>query len=104
MQFCPACGVNLRDGVFFASSVVRNPDNTVQKDDDGNTVRVYNIPHKADAYKARVCQYAKAPGCINSCTKIDPTQTFEYRVKKDLGADVNSDHWLALAKEILKND
>ncbi len=43
-KFCPACGINLRDGVFFASRVVRNPDNSVQVDADGNTVRVYDVP------------------------------------------------------------
>jgi hypothetical protein len=104
MQFCPACGVNLRDGVFFASSVVRNPDNTVQKDDDGNTARIFNIPFKADAYKARVCQYAKVSGCINTCSEMDSTQTFEYRVKNDLKVDINDDRWLAMAREILNHE
>jgi hypothetical protein len=43
-QFCPACGINLRDGVFFASRVVRNSDNSIQVDEDSNTVRVYDVP------------------------------------------------------------
>ena len=104
MNFCPACGANLRDGVFFTSSVVRNPDNTVQKDDAGNTVRVFDTPFKADAYKARVCQYAKVPGCINTTQGFDSSQTFENRVKQDLGLSTDVDRWLEAARDLLKHD
>lgn len=105
MKFCPACGVNLRDGVFFASSVVRNQDGTIQIDEETETaIRVYNIPFKADVYKARVCQYAKVMGCINTTTEFDSTQTFENRTKKDLGVDASIDRWLEVAEDLLKHD
>lgn len=98
-QFCPACGINLRDGVFFASRVVRNPDNTIQLDEDGNAIRVYDIPFSPTIQRSRICQYAKREGCINTCKQITASETFEAR---SLG--VTTDSWYEIAKELLKHD
>lgn len=80
MEICSICGVMKKEGVFYASSVVRNEDLSVQKDVDGNPVRVYNIPFKADVQYTRICKYrGEKQGCLNSCNTIVNTETFEYR-------------------------
>jgi hypothetical protein len=98
-QFCPACGINLRDGVFFASRVVRNSDNSIQVDEDSNTVRVYDVPFTPTVQRSRICQYSKQEGCINTCKQITPSETFEARSQ---GLSVDS--WYETAKELLKHD
>lgn len=98
-KFCPACGINLRDGVFFASRVVRNPDNSLQLDEDKNPIRVYDVPFTPTVQYSRICQYAKREGCINTCKKITPSETFEARSQ---GLTVDS--WYETARELLKHD
>jgi len=103
MQFCSVCGVSYHDGVFYASSVVRNPDKTIQKDEDGNAVRIYNIPFNPSVQYTRICQYSKQPGCLNTCKKITPSETFEERCKA-INADPSVERWLDVAKDLLKHD
>lgn len=103
MQFCPACGVSYQNGVFYASSVVRNPDNTIQKDEDGNAVRIYNIPFNPSVQYTRICQYSKRPGCLNTCTKITPSETFEAR-SQALNTNTSVEKWLDVARDLLKHD
>jgi hypothetical protein len=99
MEFCPACGVNARNGIFYASRVVRNPDNSVQLDDECKAVRVFDVPFTPTIQNSRICQYAKVPGCINTCKAVDPTQTFEAR-----SGGSNVDSWLEAARDLLKHD
>ena len=103
MQMCPVCGVYYNNGVFYVSSVVRNPDNTIQKDEDGNAIRVYNVPFTPSVQNTRICQYAKKSGCLNQCKTIEPSETFEAR-SKIFNGDPSIDHWLGVAKDILKHD
>lgn len=99
MKFCPACGVNVRDGIFYTSRVVRNPDNSIQLDDEGNPIRVFDVPFTPKTQNSRICKYAKVSGCINTCKDIDPTQTFESRA---LGCSAEA--WYIAAKDLLKHD
>lgn len=99
IQQCPVCGAQKRNNIFYCSRVERNPDLTVMKDSQGETVRVYDIPYMPDVQYTRICKHAKFEGCINSSTTVVPSETFEERSQ----GLWNTDLYMDMAKEITKD-
>ena len=51
MTICSVCGAKLENGMFELSNTAK---------------------WTKDKMYTRVCQYAKLPGCINTCTTVNP--------------------------------